>query len=228
MTGTGGAGGTANDYAGVVRSDGPAAYYRFGEMTETAGAVDETGHHDGDYRSVTLGASGALAGDANTAVQLRGTPESEVFLGDVFDFAAKASFSFELWVKPSVVDDQTRRIVDKSGMGGGYVAVWNTNGLVVYRGDPSTNMDIATVPVSGIPIDSFTYVVVTFDGSLLKIYRNGTESDSVPAMASLPDTDLPLLVGEGFAGTFDELAIYDKALPADRITAHFRAGAGPR
>ncbi len=87
-------------------------------------------------------------------------------------------------------------------------------------------MDLATLPVNGVPLDTFTYVAVTFDETRLKMYRNGTESDSEPAIASMPDTDVPLVVGEGFAGTLDELAIYEKALPADRIAAHYRAGAG--
>jgi hypothetical protein len=226
--GSGAGGGEPRDYPAVVMSDGPVAYFRFGESSTTSGAVDQTGHHDGDYRSVTLGSPGAIAGDADSAVQLLGTSESEVYLGDEFDFAGQTSFSFELWLKPSAVDDQTRRIVDKSGTNGGYVAVWSVGGLIMYRGDPSTNMDIATLPASGVPLGQFTYVTITFDGAHLKVYRNGIESESAPASASLPDTDLPLVVGEGFEGTFDELAIYDKALPPDRITAHYRAGAGSR
>ncbi len=102
------------------------------------------------------------------------------------------------------------------------------NGLVMYRGDPSTNMDVATLPITGVPLDSFTYVAVTFDGAQVRMYRNGIESDSVPAAASIPNTDGPLVVGQGFAGALDELAIYEKALAADRISAHYRAGIAAR
>jgi len=67
-----------------VLSDGSAAYFRFGEISTAAGAVDETGHHNRDYRSVNLRVSGAIGGDANTAAQFQGTPDSEVYLGDEY------------------------------------------------------------------------------------------------------------------------------------------------
>jgi hypothetical protein len=211
-----------------VLSDGPVGYFRFGEASTVMGALDETAHHTGDYRAVTVGAPGAIAGDSNTAVQLPGSPDSEVYFGDIFDFAGNAPFSFELWMRPTMVDSESRRIFEKSSQAGGYTAVLSmSNGLIVYR-DGTGNTDIATLPVNAFPLNAYTHVVVTYDGARLKMYRNGIESDSQPATTAIPDTDVPLIVGQGFAGSFDELAIYDKALSLDRIGAHYRAGAGTR
>jgi hypothetical protein len=40
----------------------------------------------------------------------------------------------------------------------------------------------------------------------------------------LPDTPQHLRFGRYFDGVLDEIALYDKALPEDRIGEHFRAG----
>ncbi len=50
-------------------------------------------------------------------------------------------------------------------------------------------------------------------------HHNGIESASEPATSSAPATTAPLAIGMGFTGTIDELAIYEKALTAERIAA---------
>jgi len=64
---------TASGYAAAVRTDNPVGYWRFGEANGIT-AVDEMGNGNGTYvNSPVLGATGALDGDANTAVTF-GTP----------------------------------------------------------------------------------------------------------------------------------------------------------
>lgn len=59
---------TAKGYAAVVWADAPVGYWRLGEANGTT-AVDEMGNGNGTYvNSPTLGDTGALDGDANTAV----------------------------------------------------------------------------------------------------------------------------------------------------------------
>jgi hypothetical protein len=207
------------------------AYYRFGEPAGASSARDWAAQISAAYRNVDAGQTGAIAGDMDTAIHLHGAPDSDVFLDDRFDFAGKASFSFEVWLKPAIVDAETRQILGKTGANGGYVFVFNTNGLIFYRNDTSSNnADLVTIPMSSFPIGSYRHVVVTFDGVALalKSYLDGAVSDSAPAMASLPDTTSPLVVGEGFEGDLDEFAIYDHALDPGRVSAHYRAGAGAR
>jgi len=220
--GTGGAVGM--DYAASVLMDRPLAYYRLGESVGLF-AINAAGPEKAIYSGVDLGQTGAIAGDPNTAIRLRGMPGSNVALGDRFDFAGKAVFTFELWVRPNQVDAETRRIVDKSTPNGGYDAVFNDNGLIFYRSDMSSNnADLATL--HSVPLHAYSHVVVTFDGTELKIYQDGNEAESGPAMATLPDTMVPLTFGDGFDGDFDELAIYDHALDPGRIAAHYLAARG--
>src|SRR5262249_30003152 len=79
----------------------------------------------------------------------------------------------------------------------------------------------------------FSHLVATYDGTTLSLYVNGTLAKSTSAPRAMSSTPTPFIFGtlsisrgEYFAGTLDELAVYDKALKADRVMAHFRTGRG--
>jgi hypothetical protein len=205
-----------------VLSDAPSAYYRFGETSGLV-ASDAAGDNDGNYTGVLFGQPGAIAGDPDTAVGFDGT--SSVYLGDVFDFVGMASYSLEMWVKSTLLDDQTRRLISKSNDGPGYLVVLNENGLTQYRNsDKPEDTDVFGVPWPD--ATSFIHLVYTFDGTSLKVYLNGVEAGTQTASVPLLDTTYGLVIGQFVEGTLDELAIYEHALTSDRVKAHYRAGSG--
>ena len=216
-----GAAGT-DSYAAVVLSDAPSAYYRFGEASGLV-ASDAAGENDGAYSAAILGRPGAIAGDSDTAAGFDGS--STVYLGDVFDFVGMASYSLEMWVKPAVIDQQTRRIFSKSKDGPGYLVVLNEHGLTQYR-NSNTPDDTDVFVVAWHGATTFTHVVYTFDGASLKLYLNGVEAGSQLAYVPLVDTSYPLEIGEFFEGELDELAVYEHALTSVRVKAHYRVGSG--
>src|SRR5439155_15097845 len=63
-------------YASIVLADGPAAYWRLGESSGTT-ATDASGHgFNSTYSNgVSLGASGAIGGDSNTAARFDGVDD---------------------------------------------------------------------------------------------------------------------------------------------------------
>lgn len=64
----------APTYAQTVLADSPLLYWRLGEASGTTAADSSTGSHPGTYvGGFTLGVTGAIAGDANKAVDLDGT-----------------------------------------------------------------------------------------------------------------------------------------------------------
>jgi hypothetical protein len=69
---------------------------------------------------------------------------------------------------------------------------------------------------------------VTYDGSTLKLYVNGTQNDSRSAAESLPDTGQALHIGGDSSsylpGLLDETAIYTYALTAQQVSEHYNAG----
>jgi hypothetical protein len=77
--------------------------------------------------------------------------------------------------------------------------------------------------------------VGVFDGTNIRLHVDGVFQDEVPSNFPLPnDPPLAWTVGKqncdnpctqnGFAGSIDELAVYDKVLPEARIQAHFAVG----
>jgi hypothetical protein len=74
------------------------------------------------------------------------------------------------------------------------------------------------------------YLVGTLDGSTQRLYVNGTliASRSLSGAASVSSNSLYLGSWNGsngfLAGTIDEAAIYNKALPASAIATHYSAG----
>lgn len=78
LSATGSAHHTSTGYAALVNDLNPIAYYRLGEASGTV-MVDDLGVHDGTYQvAPTLGATGCLIGDADTAVTFTGSNQGSV------------------------------------------------------------------------------------------------------------------------------------------------------
>ena len=77
---------------------------------------------------------------------------------------------------------------------------------------------------------AFSHVVLTVSYAGGKgnatMYVNATPSPTggYDNTLDLADTPAPLRFGNAFSGALDEIALYDKALPADRILEHYHAG----
>jgi hypothetical protein len=86
----------------------------------------------------------------------------------------------------------------------------------------------ATVPTDG----RWHYVVVVFDSAnTAHFFLDGVQTDAIPGPSQAAPTDLDLMIGrnpastaeEFFKGGIDEVAIYNYALSAGQIAAHFKA-----
>jgi hypothetical protein len=239
-TGVGGSGGAPGaTYAEVILADGPVAYWRLGDADGTA--VEEVNGLDGTYLGpVTHGVPGAIAsdGDAASDFDFDGTHlQARVQCPPDLDFAGASPFSLEAWVKPRFVDGDHRRIFDKSQAAmQGYQLHFGgaTHGITFYRYRDGianyltyNNNDMS----SALTLDQYTHVVATYDGTAMRLFLNGSEKVSVvPPALDLLDTTIPLMIGSppngnfSFPGAIDEAAIYDIALTAAQVAAHYAAG----
>jgi len=85
---------------------------------------------------------------------------------------------------------------------------------------------------SEIPLNQWTHVATTWDGTDIKMYINGNLDRSIPVTGSITDPNAyPLTIGYDsdmydnvFNGTIDEVAIYDRALTADEVKQHYVNG----
>jgi hypothetical protein len=83
-------------------------------------------------------------------------------------------------------------------------------------------------------VGSTAHVVATYDGTTISIYVNGLIDNSTSGTGPITNydaSDFGLGIGNtygggngGFVGVIDEVAIYNYALSATRILAHYQAG----
>ncbi len=217
-------------YRTAVLADTPLAYWRLGEKSGTV-AHDETGHgYDGTYTGTyTLGTPGPLAGDPDTAVTLDGVT-GQVDVGDNFDFTGQVPFSFEAWVKPAVIDNEYRHVVTKmafNGLGnpqvGTYVILEQGSTILGFErwqaGATELTVETASFPAAG----SWAHVVATYDGSVGDLYVDGAVVQASASSGGVTASGVHMLWGNLLQGVIDEIVVYDQALPAARVAAHYQA-----
>ncbi len=98
-----------------------------------------------------------------------------------------------------------------------------------FRNSTGTNYD-ATVP--GFSINTWQHLVMTYDGSSLKVYLNGTQAASVPASGSISSTSEVMYLGKlpfspndfMFGGKLDEVGLWNKALTASEVSCMYNYG----
>lgn len=201
--------------------DGLIAEYRFDEAAGRI-AVDSSGHQ---RHGRLEGHPQWVPGRYGTALQFDGVSDY-VYVGhqDAFELA---HYTLMAWIKTNgrTSDPERQEILEKAG------AYWlnirndshrlRAGGFFGgCRGTPYwTYLDTAT----SVPLQTWTHVAATYDGSALRIYLNGTVSASRPEVRPACTTNHRLLIlgakklddqtpAEAFfSGTLDEVRIYSKA-----------------
>lgn len=218
---------TLTGYAAVVASDSPVSYWRLGEPSGTV-AADTLGASPGTYTgSPTLGSTGAITGDADTAVDFNGTTQY-VTVPDAAALDLGNTLSIEVWVKRARSGAIYEQFVNK-GTGAYALQFYNNDRVYIVRGD------IIEVAHSSITITdtNWHHIVGTKDASGGKVYIDGVDVTVADTNATLTDNANALIIGayrtgasEFFQGSIDEVAVYSTALSAARVLAHYSAGAG--
>lgn len=234
------AGCLVNDYVSSVLADQPLAYWRLDEDGGTT-ATDSTGGHDGAYRNgVTLGVPGVLPGD--TAALFDGDG-GYVYVGPQLAFLDQASFSVEAWIRPTRIDGEFRGVLSNESPSISarfgyllYVELKPDAGVLSGFERWNGGMSNPTVVVNAVSQGEWAHVVGTFDGMAghETLYVNGSALavDNGPAIqigqsgafviAALNSAATPTF----FDGTIDEVAVYDHALTARCVLAHYDLGVG--
>lgn len=224
----------STSYAAEVLADGPVAYYRFEDSPDAETAKDEVGSRTASV--VTQSAKGVVfgvPGARGTGASLDGMSSLDV--GDLFDFAGKAPFTLEVWVKPKAKESYGNLIqkVNETSFDGYRLGLddGQPSFMALKSGvtGPDGRVSLGAESETPLPLE-FTHLVVTvafkFQRGNATLYVNGVASPigGYDSPGDLPDTTAHLLLGKAFEGTLDEVAIYDKALSPERILAHYNAG----
>lgn len=226
LTDDGSSGGSS--YARAVLDDAPIAYFRLGEksgntVTAVGGGTIGTINNGG-----VLAQPGAILDDPDTCLSLEGTGFVNLGQGS-FDFDKRHAFALEVWIRPSATDGNYRMIFAREIINAGNqidtYGVFVRNSIVTFeRYVSGTGISVTN---GSAPANQWTHVVASYDGDRLFLFVNGAEVENKADGRMQPSKPTPLLVGDGnaaaYLGLVDEIAIYDKALPAARARAHFKA-----
>ena len=218
----------SSDYsASVLGTAGLVAYWRLGDGTGTV-TCEARGVAPGAYNGgFTLARSGAIYNDANTAVRFDGT-SGYVKAPNKPALSPTTAVTVEAWARPtSTAGSQTilrkdgqylLRVVDGQLIG----RMWWSDGTVSTA---STTGPVVTTA-------SFQHLAMTYDGTAIRVYRNGVQVASTTVSKTMAaDSTRSLFIGasdptyDWFNGILDEAALYSTALSADTLLAHYRIGA---
>lgn len=225
-------------YSAEVLADSPIVYWRFGELTGATTAVDASGNgRSGTYvGSPALEAVGLIGGDTDKSVNLNGTSHYITRATEtIFDFLGTQPFTLEAWVLITVAAVGVERIImhEKTAAPDEGWSLSHSNIEITFQrcANGVCNWSIHSVPI---PPGERTHIVCVFTGTQMLLYRNGVQVASSGATSSLIAQVQPLRVGSNsdavgvfHMGQVDEVAIYNTALSAARIKAHYDAAEYP-
>jgi len=163
----------------------------------------------------------------NTAAQFNGTNAHIEIATDATQITN--AFTFEAWVKP--VDSGAHKTilskVDPVAKQGYFLALNNLQPAVWLSGLTNPGWHSVT---NKIPLNVWSHIVVTFNGSSIRFYINSTLIRSISLSGSLvPLPGKKLWIGmredfttiNQFRGALDEVALYNKVLTATQISDHY-------
>jgi Concanavalin A-like lectin/glucanases superfamily/Bacterial Ig-like domain/IPT/TIG domain len=209
----------AGDYTWSFRTAAPAsmpvAAYAF---TEGTGTTTDDWSGNGNRASLVRGAAwgtGAVSG----GLMLPGG-NNDLLVPSSDSIALTNAFTFEAWVNPSSQSQGLlwSRNPDDTG-GNPLYELWVLPMGAVYFDARLNGIDFPLMPAARLPLDDWTHLALTFDGSWLRLYLDGIEVASRTVSGSLGATNEPMDIGKGVAGRMDEVRIYRRALSPPEIAA---------
>jgi hypothetical protein len=225
-------------YQSIVLADQPVSYWRLGERSGSA-AVDLASGYTGSVRGlVTLGAGGALAGDSDTAMAFDGA-SGAITVGDTARLDITGDLALEAWAKPGALSGVERTVLFKGKTGPSpgrqyqlSLNVGNHWQGTVYVGKTAYTLAAPGTPTAG----AWDYLALVRSGGALTLYVNGAAVASTPIAGAANTSSGGLSIacaGSGsaassfFNGALDEVAVYNHALSAAQVLAHYTKGTNP-
>jgi uncharacterized protein YjdB len=225
---------SANSTATVNTTVGPpglVAAYNFNEGSGTT-ANDVSGNAN---TGTISGATWTNSGRFGSALSFNGT-NSWVTVNDSPSLDLTTGVTVEAWVSPRAPLGWQAAVIKEQAIDLVYGLYVNTSqdqaaGTMNIGGN-----DIAVnyaAEDSQVPMNTWTHLATTFDGSTLRLYEDAVQVNSVVASGKMPIAAGPLRIGgdavwgEYFNGLIDEVRIYNRALSPAEIAADMNAPINP-
>jgi concanavalin A-like lectin/glucanase superfamily protein len=141
------------------------------------------------------------------------------------------AMTLEAWVNPSALTSVWQDVIYKG----------NDNYFLEATSPSSWPVAGGTFGATGVEMhgtaaltaNTWTHLAATYDGAMLRLYVNGTLVSSAPRTGSLAVSANPLQIGgdsiygQYFAGTIDEIRVYNVTLTAAQIQTDMSAPTVP-
>ena len=188
----------------------PISYWKF----DSSVSDSASGNNDGTW----IGTSGY--GALKVGNGARFLESNSIEITDSGDLSFSGDFSVEMWIR-SDVSSLTSYILNKND----YKVQWVDEGLFGSKYILAT-VDGITVQSEDLSSNTPYFVVLKWDGSsTITLYINGANPVTGSLGSLTPSTD-KIILGSGFIGLVDELAIYNTALTTTQISNHYAKSSG--
>lgn len=212
------------EWQAAVSADNPRNWYRFDESSGTTLTDHGPGGLDGEYIEVGINQAGLFG--PGQAANFPGQPD----IDDRVVFAAN-------WAEQTISGDWTAEfILNKSSAGVGTAQAifngaatsvrleqWNAVNLYGDNRGGVTQYGVADYYLEGTvaPPDEWSHMVFVRSGNQTFIYLNGVHRGSMNAVVNLELQTISRSGVDKLQAVLDEAVVYDRALTAAQIGAHF-------
>ncbi len=227
-------------YRARVLDSGPKSYWRLGESDEAAAnseAPSRTGLNEAEYTNVTLGSAPAVAGTTDTSATFDG--QDSVIELPYSTFQTAQFVSVEMWfktTKPGVLAALQNAAAGERPTR--YSPYLNVDGSGKLRGQFYTLEYRGSKPIVSsetVTDGAWHHVVLTSAATTQTLYLDGVKVGSLIGTVQAREGQYAYL-GSGwgdedwmgvsgaiypFQGSLDEVAVYDHALDANTVAAHY-------
>jgi hypothetical protein len=209
----------------------PVASYAFSETSGTTTA-DASGH--GHTGTLVNGPVRTTTGKTGGALKFDGVNDN-VSIPDANDLDLTTGMTLEAWVNPTANSGWRTAIMKELGSDLAYALYSGgaTNPLATITTSGGTGYGEAAGPAGSAPANNtWTHLAGTYDGTTLKLYKNGTLISSATRSGAINVGTGPLKLGgngvwgEWFAGQLDDVRVYNTALTAAQIQTDMNTPVG--
>ncbi len=153
---------------------------------------------------------------------------------NVGDINIVKDITIAAWVNPRNARSDGSRIVEKDDAGEAYRLQLGQNAVTDIHFRTTTASSQSITIANMVTFNEWFQVVGTYDGTTMRLYKNGLEIGSIAQSGNLKTGTDPVAIGNTpatgrqFDGIIDDVRIYDRALSADEIKRLYDLGGTTR
>jgi hypothetical protein len=219
-----------------VFNNGLVAAYGF---NENSGTIVNDNSGNGNNGALTNGPTWSSSGKYGAAINFDGINDF-INVADANSLDLTNRMTVEAWVYANDLTGYKTAVCKENGTTTLAYALSpnnnNANGSSSQRPNARVRIGSTMTTVTGstkLSANTWTHIASTYDGSVLRLYINGTLTSSASVTGNITVTTSPLCIGgstalaQYFAGMVDEVRIYNRALTQSEIQTDMNTPVAP-